>query len=84
MVREPVEHGGGHLGVAKDLWPIGERQIGGDEQRGVLVKLADQMEQQLAASLAERQIAEFVDGDDIVAQQRLGQPATPTGRFLLL
>ncbi len=42
------------------------------------------MEQQLAAGLAERQIAEFVDDDDIVAQQRLGKPAAATGGLLLL
>ena len=34
-----------------------------DQQRGVFVELADQLEQQLAARLAERQIAEFVDDD---------------------
>ena len=33
MVREPVEHGGGHLGVAEDLRPIGEGQVGGDERK---------------------------------------------------
>jgi hypothetical protein len=37
MVREPVEHGGGHLGVAEDLGPIGEGQVRGDEQGRVLV-----------------------------------------------
>ena len=58
-------------------------EIGGDQQRRVLVELADQVEQQLAAGLAERQVAEFVDDDEIVAQQ-LGQPATATGGLLLL
>ena len=43
------------LASPKNLRPICKRQIGGDEQRRVLVKLADQMEQQLAAGLAERQ-----------------------------
>jgi hypothetical protein len=35
----------------------------------VLVELADQVEQQLTAGLAERQIAEFVDDDHVVAQR---------------
>jgi hypothetical protein len=39
------------------------------------------VEQQLAARLAEQQIAEFVDDDEIVAQQLLGQPATATAAF---
>ena len=42
------------------------------------------MEQQFAAGLAERQIAEFVDDNDIIAQQRLGEPTAATSRLLLL
>ena len=68
MMGETVEHGGGHFGVAEDLRPIGEGEVRGDEQGRVLVELADQVEQQLTAGLAERQIAELVDGDEIVAQ----------------
>ena len=71
MVRQAIEHGGGHLGVAEHLRPIGEGEVGGDQQRGVLVEFADQMEQQLAAGLAEREVAEFVDDDEIVAQQTM-------------
>ena len=54
VVGQPVEHGGGHLGVAEHLRPVGKCQVGGDEQRGVLVQLADQVEQQLTAGLPER------------------------------
>ena len=63
VVGQPVEHGGCHFGVTEHLWPIGEGKIGGDQQRGVLIEFADQVEQQLAARLAERQIAEFVDDE---------------------
>ena len=69
MLRQPIEHCGCHFGDAKHLWPIGEGEIGGDQQRGVFIELADQVEQRLAARQAERQIAEFVDDDEIVAQQ---------------
>jgi hypothetical protein len=41
------------------------------------------MEQQLAARPAERQVAQFIDDDEIVAQQLLGQAATATGRLFL-
>src|SRR5205823_6414596 len=44
----------------------------------------DQVEQQLSTGLAERQIAEFVDDDEIVAQQVLGEPATTAGGLFLL
>jgi hypothetical protein len=84
VMGEAVEHGGGHLGVAEDLGPISEGEVGGDQQRGVLVELADQVEQQLAAGLAERQIAKLVDDDEIVAQQLLGQAAAAPGGLLLL
>src|SRR3954463_5908933 len=47
-------------------------------------ELADQMEQQLSAGLAEREVAEFVDDDEIVAQQLLGETAAAPGRLLLL
>jgi hypothetical protein len=33
VVSEAIEHGGCHLGVAEHLRPIGESQIGGDQQR---------------------------------------------------
>jgi len=40
---EAVEHGGRHLGVAEDLLPVGEGEIGGgDDDRGVFVGLADE------------------------------------------
>ena len=83
VVGQAVEHGGGHLGVAEHLGPIGEGQVGGNEHRRVLVEFADQVEQQLAAGLAERQITQLVDDDEIVAQQLLGQPAAATGGLFL-
>ena len=83
VVRQAVEHGGGHLGVAEHLRPIGEGEVSGDQQRCVLVELADQMEQQLPAGLAEWEIAEFVDNDEVMAEQFLGQAAA-LARGLLL
>jgi hypothetical protein len=83
MVGQPIEHGGCHLGIAEHLGPIGEGQIGRDQQRRVFVELADQVEQQLSTGLAERQIAELVDDDEIVAQQLLGQPTAAASGFIL-
>ena len=80
MMGEAIEHGGCHFGVAEHLRPIGECQIDGDQQRRVLIELADEVKQQLSAGLTERQIAEFVDDDEIVAQQLLGQAAAAAGR----
>jgi hypothetical protein len=33
MMREPVEHGGGHFLVAEDLGSFSEGKIGGDDHR---------------------------------------------------
>ena len=57
MVGEPIEQGGRHLGVAKDRRPLTEAEIGGDDDAGALVELAEQMEEQSAARSAERQVA---------------------------
>ena len=46
------------------------------ERRVLGVELADEMEQQLAcAGLAEGKIPEFIDDDEIVAQEFLRQPS---------
>ena len=46
MMGEAVEERSRHLGVAKYTWPIGEGQIGGDDDGSALVKPADQMKEQ--------------------------------------
>ena len=45
--------------------PFAEGEIGGDDDRGAFVKATDQVEQQLAAGLGEREIAEFIEDDDV-------------------
>jgi len=41
---QPVEQRGGHLRIAEDAGPFRETQIGRDDQAGLLVELAHQME----------------------------------------
>ena len=62
---EPVEQGRGHLRVAEHGRPFAEAEIGGDDDAGLLVELAQQMEEQCAARGAERQVAEFVEDDEV-------------------
>jgi hypothetical protein len=84
VMREPVEHGGCHFCMTKYLWPVCEGEIGCDDDRGVFVKLADQVEQELGTGLAKRQIAQFVDDDEVVAQQFFDDfSASSCGFFLL-
>ncbi len=46
VVGDAIQQGRGHLGIAKNRHPFGKGQIRGHDQRGLLVKLADQVEQQ--------------------------------------
>jgi hypothetical protein len=56
VMGQPVEQRRGHFGVAEDAWPFAEGEIGGDNGRGALVELADQMKEELAAGLSEGQM----------------------------
>ena len=46
-VREAVQEGRGHFGVAKDARPFAESEIGGDDDGSALVEPADQMKEEL-------------------------------------
>ncbi len=65
MVSDAIQQGRGHFGVAKNRHPFGKGQIGGDDQRGFFVKLADEMEEQSPTGGGERQIAQFIDDHGI-------------------
>src|SRR5262249_13409287 len=78
VMGQPVEQRGGHLGVAEDAGPLGEGQVGGNYDRGALVKPTDQMKEQLAAGLGERQIAELVEHDEVEPGQVIGQATLPS------
>jgi len=80
VVSHAIERGGGHLGVDEQLGPIGEARLVVIGIEGVLVELADEMERQLAAGPAERQIAEFIDDDEIIAQQFSASERPGAGR----
>ena len=49
VVSEAIQEGGRHLGVAEDGGPLTEAEIGGDDDAGALVELAEKVEQQGAA-----------------------------------
>ena len=50
---DAVQQGCGHFLVCEHLHPFAEVEVGGDDQAGFLVQLADQMEQQRAAGFGE-------------------------------
>jgi hypothetical protein len=75
VMREPVEQCGCHFCVAKHARPFAEGEIGGDNDGGALIELADQMEQQLTACLRERQIAKLIENDKVETTKVIGGPA---------
>ena len=79
---EPIEQRRGHLGVGEDLRPLGEGEVGRDDQRGAFIEPTDQMEEQLATRLGERQIAELVQDDKVHAGQLIGESTGPSGLAL--
>jgi hypothetical protein len=77
VMSEAIEQRRGHLGVAEYARPFTEGEIGGDDDRGALIETADEVEQELAAGLGERQIAEFIEDDELHAGQLIGEPSLP-------
>ena len=68
---EAVEQGGGHLCIAEDRGPFAEAEVGGDDDAGAFVELAQQVEEQGAAGCAERQVSQFVQHHEVEARQTL-------------
>jgi len=75
---EAIEQSSGHLGIREDARPFTEGEVSGDDDRGALVELADEVEQELAAGLCERQIAELVENDEVHTGQVISKSALPS------
>ena len=72
MVRQAVQQRSRHFRVTEDTGPFTEGEISGDDDRGALVKAADQVEQQLTTRLSKEQIAQFVEDDEVEACKVIG------------
>ena len=46
---QTVEQSRGHLGVAEDCCPFAEAEVGGDDDAGAFVEVAQQVEEQRSA-----------------------------------
>jgi len=61
-VRESIKQRGGHLGIAEHGAPFAEGQVGGDDQRGPFVELADRPASRRGSVVIESQVDEQVLG----------------------
>ena len=76
MVGDAVEQRGRHLGITEDGGPLAEGQVGGDDDRGLLVELPDQVERELPAGSGKRQGAQLVEHHQIEAAELGGDGAS--------
>jgi len=60
-VGEAVDDGLGEAGVAEDLGPLAERQVGRDDQAAAFVALGEDLEDELGGAVGQGEVAEFVD-----------------------
>ena len=67
VVDEPVDQCGGDHGVAEDLAPRLEAAVGGDDDRAAFVAARDQGEEQVGGLAFQRQVADLVDDEQVVA-----------------
>ena len=77
VMGQTVEQCRGHLGVGEYTGPFTEGQVRGDNDRGLFIKAADHMEQQLSARLGKWQISQFVEDDKVQSAELFGQPTRP-------
>ena len=67
VVDDAIDHRGGDGVVTEDVSPPGERQVAGQDDRGVLVAAGDELEEQVRGVLLERDVADFIDDRQRVA-----------------
>ena len=67
VVHEPVDQGGGDHRVAEDLAPGFEAAVAGDDHAAALVAARDQGEHQVGGLALEREVADLVDDQQLVA-----------------
>ena len=69
---EPVEERRGHLGIPEDRRPLTETEVGGDDDAGLLVQLAEKVKQQGTPRGTERQISQLIEDQQVGMEQTGG------------
>ncbi len=79
-----IEQCGGHLGIAEHAGPFAEAQVGGDDDAGAFIQLAQKVEEQCTARGTERQVSQLIQNHQVGLDQRLGNlPGLALSLFLL-
>ena len=67
VVGDAVDDGGGEAGVGEGFGPFAEWGVGGDSDCGAFFSFGEDLEEQFGGVLVEAHVAEFVDGEEVVA-----------------
>ena len=71
VVGKPVQQCAGEPFGAKDFGPLFEGKIAGYQRRSAFIALAKGLEEQLGAGLGQRDEAQFIDDEKLIAGQQL-------------
>src|SRR6516162_10020864 len=77
VVGEAIQQGAGEPLGAKHAGPLVEWQVAGHDYGAALVTLAEDLKQELGASLRQRHIAEFIDNQQLVTDELTLQAQEP-------
>ena len=79
-VGDAVDDSGGESFVGEGFGPLAERGVGRDGDRGAFFSFGEDLEEQLGGVLVEVDVAEFVDGEEVVAAVAGNDP----GQFVVV
>ena len=78
VVKQAVENGGGHDGIAKHGAPLADAAIAGEQDCTALVTAADKLKEEMRGVRFKRQVSEFVEDEQLwlaVGDQPVLEPA---------
>ena len=82
-MRQSIQQCRCQLGITEHIGPFREAQVGGDDQAGLFVQFAQQVKQQGTTDLAERQVAQFIEDEQIDMHEPVGQAPLLTVELFL-
>lgn len=65
VVQETVEQGCCDDGIVEDVAPFGKAAVGGEDHGAAFVAGIDELEEQVAAALDDRQVADLIDDEQL-------------------
>ena len=67
FVGQPIQQGCGEVGIAKDLGPVAEAEIAGNNHRALFMAFSQDLEEQLGALFGERDVAKLIQDQQTIA-----------------